>query len=140
MNAPKLRGLGAALAGLEVKIRAAVEKAHREGRDFVHGPLSTDAPDPFVPFDITRPIRYAVEVRGGPVDPGQEWPADWTHYRCPAAEFEAGAVAPDGSIWLSPEMRATEGVIDLDERWLVTAVFHGWRAGRASAGRVYVHR
>lgn len=74
-----------ALEQLQAKLAIAVQSAHEQGLDFVHGPLSIDQPDPFSAFDITRPVRLTATVKGGPVEPGQDWPRDWTVYRCPPA-------------------------------------------------------
>lgn len=66
---------------LHRKIERAVLAAFREGKDFVHTSPQVTSPDPFDPRPLFEHARYAVEVRGGAVEAGREWPQDFMVYR-----------------------------------------------------------
>lgn len=66
---------------LHRKIEKAVLAAFREGKDFVHTSPQVTQPDPFEIRNIWEAARYAVEVRGGPVEPGLDWNHELTVYR-----------------------------------------------------------
>lgn len=84
MSDLNLKAVAIANDGLRKKIDAAVRAAWLNGKDFMHGPAVLQEPDFFAPFDIARPVTYALEVSGGPIERGQrEIPAGWSVYRCP---------------------------------------------------------
>jgi post-segregation antitoxin (ccd killing protein) len=72
-----------ALKGLQAELEQAARTAFDVGNHFAVGPLTSDAPDPFSPYDITRPVTVSVECKAGPVDDNFEPPAGWRVYKRP---------------------------------------------------------
>lgn len=97
-----------AFAGLQAKILAGIRDAFRKGKDFVHGPIEHDGYPPgypFAPFDITRPLKLSLEVKGGPAEPGQAWPSDWTVYRVESlSDAERARFCAGKADWRDPPM------------------------------------
>lgn len=73
----------AALKKLQAELEEGARKAFDAGNHFAVGPLTSEGPDPFSPFDITRPMNIAVECKAGPVDDNFEPPHGWTVYKRP---------------------------------------------------------
>ncbi len=73
----------AAIKGLQKKLEEEARKAFDAGNHFAVGPMTSEGPDPFSPFDITRPHTISVNVKAGPVDDNFEPPAGWRVYKRP---------------------------------------------------------
>lgn len=72
-----------AIKGLQAELEAGARAAFDAGNHFAVGPLTSDGPDPFSPFDITRPVQLSVQCKAGPVDDNFEPPAGWRVYKRP---------------------------------------------------------
>jgi post-segregation antitoxin (ccd killing protein) len=72
-----------ALKGLQAQLEEGAKAAFDAGNHFAVGPLTSDAPDPFSPYDITRPLTVSVNCKAGPVDDNFEPPAGWRVYKRP---------------------------------------------------------
>lgn len=82
-----------ALKGLQADLEKGARAAFDAGNHFAVGPLTSDGPDPFSPFDITRPVTVSVECKAGPVDDNFEPPAGWRVFKRPEDWGQAEAQA-----------------------------------------------
>lgn len=72
-----------ALKRLQADLEEGARAAFDAGNHFAVGPLISEGPDPFSPFDITRPVTISVECKAGPVDDNFEPPAGWRVFKRP---------------------------------------------------------
>lgn len=82
-----------ALKRLWAELEQGARKAFDAGNHFAVGPITHEAPDPFAPFDITKPYTVSVQVKAGPVDDNFEPPAGWRVYKRPDDWGQAEAQA-----------------------------------------------